>query len=104
MECNKLVWHLMGANVSCYVKILAFSDTQFERECPHGGQTTSAEMLQTFAVLQTLSKSPNLKKKWTKFRKLHFGHVMRREKLEHLVTSGMIVEKQCQKLLNGLTK
>ena len=44
------------------------------------------------------------KKKWTKFRKLHFGHVMRREKLEHLVTSGMIVGKQRQKLLNGLTK
>ena len=28
---------------------------------------------------------------------------MRREKLEHLVTSGMIVGKQRQKLLNGLT-
>ena len=63
MECNKLVWHLMGANVSCYFKILAFTETQFERERPHGQQTISAETLQTFAVIQTLSKSPNLKKK-----------------------------------------
>ena len=63
MECNKLVWHLMGENVSCYFKILAFSETQLERERPHGGQTISAETLQTFAVLKTLSKSPNLKKK-----------------------------------------
>ena len=94
----------MGTNVTCYFKILAFTETQFERKSPHGGQTISAETLQTFAVIQTLSKSPNLKKKWTKFRKLHFGHVMRREKLEHLVTSGMIVGKQRQKLLNGLTK
>ena len=53
----------MGENVSCYFKILAFSETQLERERPHGGQTISAETLQTFAVLQTLSKSPNLKKK-----------------------------------------
>ena len=36
--------------------------------------------------------------------KTFFGHVMRREKPEHLVTSGMIVGKQRQKLLNGLTK
>ena len=50
----------MGANVGCYFKILAFTETQFERERPHGGQTISAETLQTFAVF---SKSPNLKKK-----------------------------------------
>ena len=59
MEGNKLVWHLMGANVSCFFKILAFSETQFEGEHPHGGQTISAETLQTFAVVQTLSKSPD---------------------------------------------
>ena len=52
----------MGANVSCYFKILAFAETQFERECPRGEQTISAE---------TLSKSPNLKS-GLKFRKLHF--------------------------------
>ena len=38
-----------------------------------------------------------------------FGHVTRREKLEHLVTIGMIEgkrsrRKQCEKMLNGLTK
>ena len=33
-----------------------------------------------------------------------FGHVMRREKLVHLVTSGMIVGKRRQKMLDGLTK
>ena len=33
-----------------------------------------------------------------------FGHVMRREKLVHLETSGMIVGKRRQKMLDGLTK
>ena len=54
MESNKLVWHLMGANVSCYFKILAFSETQFKGEHPHGGQTISAETLQIFFVVQIL--------------------------------------------------
>ena len=31
------------------------------------------------------------------------GHMMRREKLEHFVTTGMIEEKQCEKILDGLT-
>ena len=38
-----------------------------------------------------------------------FGHVMRREKVENLLTIGMIEEKhskrkQCEKILDGLTK
>ena len=65
MECNKLVWHLMGAYASCYFKILAFSETQFEEERP-GEQTISAETLQIFAVVETLLKNPSVEKKWTK--------------------------------------
>ena len=56
----------MGTNASCYFKPLAFSETQFEGEHLHEGQTISAETLEIFAVVQKLSKSPNFKKKWTK--------------------------------------
>ena len=42
-------------------------------------------------------------------RQTFFGHVMRREKIKHLVATGMIEgkcsrEKQHQKMLDGLTK
>ena len=33
-----------------------------------------------------------------------FGHVKRREKVQNLVTTGMIVPKQHQKMLDGLSK
>ena len=33
-----------------------------------------------------------------------FGHVKRREKVQNLVTTGMIVPKQSQKMLDGLSK
>ena len=65
----------MRANVSCFFKILAFSETQFKGEHPHG-QTISAKTLQTTSVVQTLSNSPNLKKSGLKFRKLHFHSEM----------------------------
>ena len=33
-----------------------------------------------------------------------FGHVMRGEKLEHLVRTGIMEEKQQEEMLDGLTK
>ena len=44
-------------------------------ERPHGEQTISDETLETFAVKQTFSRTPNLKK-GLKFRKLHFDSEM----------------------------
>ena len=49
----------MESNANFYFKPLAFSETQFEGEYSNGGQIISAETLQIFAILQTLSKSRN---------------------------------------------
>ena len=46
----------------------------------------------------------NTKNRLCKRQETFLGPVMRREKLEHLVTTGMIEEKLQKKMLDGLTQ
>ena len=60
-------------------------------------------------IIQYADTTRSLRNRIRKRQANFFGHVIRREKLEHLLTTGMMKGKcsrgkQCDKMLDGLTK